>query len=132
MSTVGIVGVSGYSGMELARIVAGHPRLALALAISDKWAGSTLGDAGAGSTLGPPRVRVGRSSAAGLIMPDGRPPAIRPACGMAAAARGAPVTPAGTGAGGGDGAGPGIAPVATAAPGPGIVRAAAGGAAVRT
>ena len=44
VSAVGIVGVSGYSGIELARIVAGHPRLALALAISDKWAGSTLGD----------------------------------------------------------------------------------------
>ena len=44
ISTVGIVGVSGYSGMELARIVARHPRLQLALAISDKWAGSTLGD----------------------------------------------------------------------------------------
>ena len=42
VSTVGIVGVSGYSGMELARIVAGHPRLALALAVSDKWAGTTL------------------------------------------------------------------------------------------
>ena len=40
VSTVGIVGVSGYSGIELARIVAGHPRLALALAISDKWAGT--------------------------------------------------------------------------------------------
>ena len=39
VSTVGIVGVSGYSGMELARIVAGHPALALALAVSDKWAG---------------------------------------------------------------------------------------------
>ena len=44
VSTVGIVGVSGYSGIELARIVAGHPRLALALAISDKWAASTLAD----------------------------------------------------------------------------------------
>ena len=44
VSTVGIVGVSGYSGIELARIVAGHPRLALTLAISDKWAGSTLGE----------------------------------------------------------------------------------------
>src|SRR5580765_6791638 len=44
VSTVGIVGVSGYSGMELARIVAGHPGMALSLAISDKWAGSTLGD----------------------------------------------------------------------------------------
>src|SRR4051794_18976431 len=39
---VGIVGVSGYAGMELARIVARHPRLALASAISDKWAGATL------------------------------------------------------------------------------------------
>ena len=44
VSTVGIVGVSGYSGIELARIVAGHPGMALALAISDKWAGTTLAD----------------------------------------------------------------------------------------
>jgi len=44
VSTVGIVGVSGYSGIELARIVAGHPRLVLSLAISDKWAGTTLGE----------------------------------------------------------------------------------------
>jgi N-acetyl-gamma-glutamyl-phosphate reductase len=55
VSAVGIVGVSGYSGMELARIVAGHPRLALALAVSDKWAGSTMGDhlalSGAGGAL---------------------------------------------------------------------------------
>src|SRR4051794_19492456 len=44
LATVGIVGVSGYAGMELARIVARHPGLALALAVSDKWAGSTLGE----------------------------------------------------------------------------------------
>src|ERR1051326_6933318 len=44
VSAVGIVGVSGYSGMELARIVAGHPRMALSLAVSDKWAGTTLAD----------------------------------------------------------------------------------------
>ena len=44
VSTVGIVGVSGYSGMEVARIVAGHPRMVPALAVSDKWAGTTLGD----------------------------------------------------------------------------------------
>ena len=62
---------------------------------------------------------MGRSSAAGLIMPGGRPPPIRPGCGAAAAARGAPVTPAGTGAGRGDIAGRGIAPVAATAPGPG-------------
>jgi N-acetyl-gamma-glutamyl-phosphate reductase len=41
---VGIVGVSGYSGIELCRIVAGHPRLALVAAVSDRWAGSALGD----------------------------------------------------------------------------------------
>src|SRR4051812_23402743 len=44
VSAVGIVGVSGYSGMETARIVAGHPGMALALAVSDKWAGTALGD----------------------------------------------------------------------------------------
>jgi N-acetyl-gamma-glutamyl-phosphate reductase len=44
LSTVGIVGVSGYSGIELARIVASHPSMVLSLAISDKWAGSKLGD----------------------------------------------------------------------------------------
>ncbi|HVZ86240.1 MAG TPA: N-acetyl-gamma-glutamyl-phosphate reductase [Polyangia bacterium] len=41
---VGIVGVSGYSGMELARLVANHPSFTLALAVSDKWAGDTVGD----------------------------------------------------------------------------------------
>jgi N-acetyl-gamma-glutamyl-phosphate reductase len=40
----GIVGVSGYSGMELARILARHPGFELTLAISDKWGGSPLGD----------------------------------------------------------------------------------------
>jgi N-acetyl-gamma-glutamyl-phosphate reductase len=41
---VAIVGVSGYSGMELCRLLGGHPRLRLELAVSDRWAGSTLGD----------------------------------------------------------------------------------------
>lgn len=41
---VGIVGVSGYSGMELARLVAAHPSFRLMLAVSDKWAGRELGD----------------------------------------------------------------------------------------
>src|ERR1700689_488642 len=40
----GIIGVSGYAGMELARLLAGHPRFALALAVSDKWAGDLVGD----------------------------------------------------------------------------------------
>ena len=40
---VGIVGVSGYSGIEAARLVAAHPALALAAAVSDKWAGAAVG-----------------------------------------------------------------------------------------
>jgi N-acetyl-gamma-glutamyl-phosphate reductase len=56
--TAGIVGVSGYSGMELARLLAAHPRFSLQLGVSDKWAGETLGDrlpmGGSSSTL---RVR---------------------------------------------------------------------------
>src|SRR5260221_9440876 len=40
---VGIVGVSGYSGIETARLVAAHPALALAAAVSDKWAGAAVG-----------------------------------------------------------------------------------------
>ena len=39
----GIVGVSGYSGMELARILASHPNFSLGLVTSDKWAGKRLG-----------------------------------------------------------------------------------------
>jgi N-acetyl-gamma-glutamyl-phosphate reductase len=39
----GIVGVSGYSGIELARLLARHPRFQLTLCTSDKWAGKTLG-----------------------------------------------------------------------------------------
>ncbi|MES1207584.1 MAG: N-acetyl-gamma-glutamyl-phosphate reductase [Pseudomonadota bacterium] len=50
---VTIVGVSGYSGMELARILACHPGFTLAAAISDKWAGRALGDMLPVSTSGP-------------------------------------------------------------------------------
>ena len=39
----GIVGVSGYSGVELARLLARHPRFALKLATTDRWAGKRLG-----------------------------------------------------------------------------------------
>jgi N-acetyl-gamma-glutamyl-phosphate reductase len=40
---VGIVGVSGYSGMELARILAVHPAFALTAVTTDKWQGRRLG-----------------------------------------------------------------------------------------
>ena len=39
----GIVGVSGYSGMEAARLLSRHPRFVLSLATSDKWGGRALG-----------------------------------------------------------------------------------------
>src|SRR5689334_17736430 len=38
---IGIVGASGYSGLELSRILALHPRVELKLLGSDKWAGET-------------------------------------------------------------------------------------------
>src|ERR1700682_192055 len=38
---VGIVGASGYSGLELSRILALHPQVELKLLGSDKWAGDT-------------------------------------------------------------------------------------------
>jgi N-acetyl-gamma-glutamyl-phosphate reductase len=41
---VGIVGVSGYSGMELARILSSHPGFALSMVTTDKWQGKRLGD----------------------------------------------------------------------------------------
>ncbi|HXU84129.1 MAG TPA: N-acetyl-gamma-glutamyl-phosphate reductase, partial [Polyangia bacterium] len=40
---VGIVGVSGYSGVELTRLLARHPHFALKLVTTDRWAGKRLG-----------------------------------------------------------------------------------------
>lgn len=40
----GIVGVSGYSGMELARILSSHPGFVLSVVTTDKWQGKRLGD----------------------------------------------------------------------------------------
>src|SRR5450432_168291 len=41
---VGVVGASGYSGMEATRLVAGHPGLDLVFATSDRWQGEALAD----------------------------------------------------------------------------------------
>lgn len=41
---VSIVGVSGYAGAELARLVAAHPSLSLHAAVSDSWAGRPLAE----------------------------------------------------------------------------------------
>ena len=42
MLTVGIVGASGYTGVELARILAGHPEIRLTVATSRQYAGRQL------------------------------------------------------------------------------------------
>lgn len=52
---VGIVGASGYSGIELSRLLAAHPQVELKLLGSDKWAGETAAS------------KAGLSGAAGRI-----------------------------------------------------------------
>lgn len=47
----GIVGVSGYSGMEMARLLSRHGRFEVAWATTDRWAGKSLGSM---SPLGEP------------------------------------------------------------------------------
>jgi N-acetyl-gamma-glutamyl-phosphate reductase len=60
----GIVGVSGYSGMELARLLARHPRFSLERAITDRWAGKRLGDKVAGA---PDLVCLGQEAGLGQL-----------------------------------------------------------------
>jgi len=40
--SAGIIGVSGYSGIEMARLISGHPVFSLRWASSDRWAGKVL------------------------------------------------------------------------------------------
>src|SRR2546425_791414 len=69
---VGIVGASGYSGLELSRILALHPHVELRLLGSDKWAGETAArraglPGAAGKLKYAPQARcaeLGRESAA--------------------------------------------------------------------
>lgn len=44
MLRIGIVGVSGYTGVELARILAGHPEVEITVATSRQYEGRLLGD----------------------------------------------------------------------------------------
>jgi N-acetyl-gamma-glutamyl-phosphate reductase len=57
---VGIVGASGYSGTACARILAAHPRAAIAFATSDKWAGDIV------------RARLGAPIDPGLVFVPNR------------------------------------------------------------
>ena len=61
-----VVGASGYSGLELTRLVARHPRLRLAALLSDRWSGEA---AGAHLPLGGPAaaLRYGPLSAAAEV-----------------------------------------------------------------
>ncbi len=42
MHRVGVIGASGYSGMELTRLLAGHPSIEPAFVTSDRWQGETV------------------------------------------------------------------------------------------
>jgi len=59
----GVVGVSGYAGMELARILSRHPDFALTLVTSDKWAGAALGTKIALPPAGRDRICVASAEA---------------------------------------------------------------------
>ena len=39
---IAVVGASGYTGLELTRLIAGHPSVTLAVASSDRWVGESL------------------------------------------------------------------------------------------
>ena len=39
---IGVVGASGYSGIELCRVLAAHPAVEMRFAASDRWVGSTV------------------------------------------------------------------------------------------
>ena len=40
--SVGIIGASGYSGIELTRLLLGHPQVRLAFVTSDRWVGQSI------------------------------------------------------------------------------------------
>jgi N-acetyl-gamma-glutamyl-phosphate reductase len=56
---VSIVGVSGYAGVELCKLVSAHPALTLSAAVADRWAGAPLGE----------RVRLRGPAASVVVAP---------------------------------------------------------------
>jgi len=55
---VGVVGASGYSGIELCRLLAQHPDVALRFAASERWEGDTLrARTGVGGSVGAMRYQ---------------------------------------------------------------------------
>jgi N-acetyl-gamma-glutamyl-phosphate reductase len=51
-ASVGIIGASGYSGMELTRLLLAHPQVSVQFVTSDRWVGQSIGSkTGLSSTL---------------------------------------------------------------------------------
>ena len=69
-ATIGIVGASGYSGIEATRILGFHPRARLEVVLSDRWAGQSvearIGPAGTASRLSYGPLESAEKSCAGL------------------------------------------------------------------
>jgi len=67
--TVGVLGASGYAGMELLRLLAGHPDLAVTYATADSAAGRLVGDVHPSLAAAYPALHLARydaGDAAGL------------------------------------------------------------------
>ncbi len=68
-ASVGVFGASGYSGIELTRLLAKHSHVSLRFATSDRWVGQTLGEkarlTGAAQTLTYCSVEHGLEAAKG-------------------------------------------------------------------
>jgi len=67
---IGVVGASGYSGIELCRILAAHPGVEVRFVASDRWEGATV------------RARTGIAGAVGALayVPNARALAVSPGC----------------------------------------------------
>ncbi len=75
---IGLVGARGHTGRELMRLIAGHPELMLAYAVSREWAGRPVSDVAPeiadGSVfeaLSPEEAARRRADAVVLALPDG-------------------------------------------------------------
>ncbi|MBI1366052.1 MAG: N-acetyl-gamma-glutamyl-phosphate reductase [Alphaproteobacteria bacterium] len=75
---IGLVGARGHAGAELLHIIARHPRLMLAFAVSREWAGRKVNeispdilDESIFEALNPEEAAARRSDAIILAMPDG-------------------------------------------------------------
>lgn len=85
MQSIGIIGASGYAGMEATQILSGHPRAKLVFLGSERWAGRRaretlgLGGAAGGLTYAPPAAwEEAEMDVALLATPDAASAALAP------------------------------------------------------